>query len=415
MTSLAELPELVGFFSYSRKDDEHSEGSLSRLRARIYNELRLQLGRDFRLWQDTAAIPNGALWEDEIRRAIAESAFFIPIVTPSAIASEHCRFEFESFLKREAELGRTDLVFPILYIRVPALEDEAQWRKHDLLKIIGSRQYIDWQRFRFRDAGSPDVAEKVESFCKNIFEALHRSWLSPEERRAKSAAAEAERQAEKLRNAEREAQQSAEPERKRLDHVIPELTKTAEPAPKSVPGLNSDAANNGGATGAEGKDAVPFPIPAGTDQRVLIAPHGWKQELVTALMGIVVGAFAGLVAAVIVAALYQATGLALISRADREVQGVILFAPVLIVSIVVAARWRYNGFLGMPAWLAYALVGCVALLFASWCGFSYVELLMAQPVRSINTPGFFFGYAAAAIMLTSLLYFRLRSRAGKIG
>jgi len=38
-----------------------------RLRMRIHSELRLQLGRDFRLWQDTAAIPDGALWEDEIR------------------------------------------------------------------------------------------------------------------------------------------------------------------------------------------------------------------------------------------------------------------------------------------------------------------------------------------------------------
>src|SRR5271169_6196978 len=84
MSSLADLPELVGFFSYSRRDDEHSGGALSRLRARIYDELRLQIGRDVRLWQDTAAIPHGTLWEDELKRAIAESAFFIPIVTPSA-------------------------------------------------------------------------------------------------------------------------------------------------------------------------------------------------------------------------------------------------------------------------------------------------------------------------------------------
>ena len=87
MSTLAEIPELVGFFSYSRKDDEHSERSLSRLRARIYNELRMQLGREFRLWQDTAAISHGALWEEEINRAIAESVFFIPIITPSAIAT----------------------------------------------------------------------------------------------------------------------------------------------------------------------------------------------------------------------------------------------------------------------------------------------------------------------------------------
>ena len=45
MPSLADLPGLVGFFSYSREDDEGSGGRLSKLRERIQAELRLQLGR----------------------------------------------------------------------------------------------------------------------------------------------------------------------------------------------------------------------------------------------------------------------------------------------------------------------------------------------------------------------------------
>jgi TIR domain len=151
MSSLADLPELVGFFSYSRSDDKHAGGALSRLRARIYDELRLQLGRDVRLWQDTAAIPDGALWEDEIKRAIAESVFFIPIVTPSAVASGHCKFEFDSFLKREEALGRHNLVFPILYIRVPALESEDQRRQKGVLETIHARQYANWTKIRQYD------------------------------------------------------------------------------------------------------------------------------------------------------------------------------------------------------------------------------------------------------------------------
>jgi hypothetical protein len=181
MSSLLNLSELVGFFSYSRRDDEHSEGALSRLRARIYAELRLQLGREFRLWQDTAAIPDGALWEDEIKRAIDESAFFIPIVTPSAVASGHCRVEFESFLKREAALGRRNLIFPILYVRVPELEQAAQWRADPLLSIIGTRQYIDWHRFRHRSLAEPEIAERIERYCGQIVEALRQPWTSPQE------------------------------------------------------------------------------------------------------------------------------------------------------------------------------------------------------------------------------------------
>src|SRR6478736_2658308 len=124
MSSLADAPDLVGFFSYSREDDEDSGGKLSKLRERIQAELRGQLGRtkaDFRLWQDKTAIAHGKLWEDEIRSAIAESVFFIPIITPTAVRSRHCKFEFDSFLAREKELGRSDLIFPILYIPVSAL------------------------------------------------------------------------------------------------------------------------------------------------------------------------------------------------------------------------------------------------------------------------------------------------------
>ena len=179
MSSLAELPELVGFFSYSRQDDKYSQGALSGLRTLIQSDLRLQLGRDFRLWQDTAAISEGTLWEDEINRAIAESVFFIPIVTPSSVGSPHCKFEFESFLKREAALGRKDLIFPILYVTVDALETEAQWRQDDLLKIIGARQYLDWRMLRYYEYNLPEVRQKIGKFGQNIAKALHKRWVMP--------------------------------------------------------------------------------------------------------------------------------------------------------------------------------------------------------------------------------------------
>ena len=59
MASLADLPEIVGFFSYSREDDEAFEGTLSALRDAIQRELSAQLGRsktNFRLLQDQKAI-----------------------------------------------------------------------------------------------------------------------------------------------------------------------------------------------------------------------------------------------------------------------------------------------------------------------------------------------------------------------
>jgi hypothetical protein len=227
MSSLAELPDLKGFFSYSRRDDEHSQGSLSRLRAQIFNELRLQLGHDFKLFQDTVAIAEGTDWEDEINIAISNSVFFIPIVTPSSVASKHCRLEFQAFLDREEALGRKNLIFPLLYVRVPALEREELWRQDPLLGIIGRRQYFDWQRFRHRSFMEAEISEKIEQFCRNIVESLQQPWVSPADRRA-AEEAKAEQIAEQVRRdreekdrqqADAEARLKAEQQRRAVEEA----------------------------------------------------------------------------------------------------------------------------------------------------------------------------------------------------
>jgi hypothetical protein len=186
MSSLADLPELIGFFSYSREDDEAFEGTLSTLRDGIQRELSAQLGRSkttFRVWQDQQAIAPGQLWESEIKTAVGQAVFFIPIVTPRAINSHYCKLEFEAFLARERALGRTDLVFPLLYIGIPALENEAQWRKDPVLSIIGTRQYVDWRPLRHLDVRTTAVREAIKRFSDKIVEALLKPWVSPEERR----------------------------------------------------------------------------------------------------------------------------------------------------------------------------------------------------------------------------------------
>ena len=192
MSSLASLSEVIGFFSYSREDDEAFRGTLSALRDAIQRELGAQLGRskrNFRLWQDKEAIAPGKLWESEIKTAVEQSVFFIPIVTPRVVNSEYCQFEFKSFLARERGLGRTDLVFPILYISVPALEDELQWRNHPVLSAIAKRQYVDWRSMRHLDIQSTAVREAIERFCSKIVEALHQSRVSMDDRQRQDAKA----------------------------------------------------------------------------------------------------------------------------------------------------------------------------------------------------------------------------------
>jgi TIR domain len=180
--------------------------------------LRGQLGRaktTFRLWQDKEAIAPGTLWETEIKNAVAQSAFFIPIITPTVVKSSYCKFELETFLAREAALARNDLVFPILYIRVPALEDEARQKGDPVLSIIAERQYVDWREFRYRDINSPEIKEAIGRFCTTICDALSRPWLSPEERQQVEEAAARERVEQERGRAHAEAKRRAEEEERR--------------------------------------------------------------------------------------------------------------------------------------------------------------------------------------------------------
>jgi hypothetical protein len=208
----------IGFFSYSREDDEDSGNQLSEIRELIQREFRSQIGlpRDkVRLWQDREAIAYGKNWENEIRDAIERSVFFIPIVTPSAINSRNCKLEFEAFLQREAELERNDLVFPIYYIRVPALEREHVWRSDPVLKIIGVRQFDDWRSLRSLDVRSSEVRHRAQQFCSKIVEAL---WALEEDLQRKlilEARRKAEEEDRRLK-AEAHAKRKAAEEERRL-------------------------------------------------------------------------------------------------------------------------------------------------------------------------------------------------------
>ena len=175
------------------------------------------------------------MWETEIAKAIEESVFFIPIVTPRAVASPNCKFEFKSFLARERALGRNDLVFPILYIPVPALRDEVKWRNDRVLTIVAERQFVDWRSYRYVDVNSTAFGQEIGRFCEKIAETLHETWISPDKRRqledeARARAEDEARgreQAEAKKRAEEEERVRQEAEAKRQAEEKERLRKEA--------------------------------------------------------------------------------------------------------------------------------------------------------------------------------------------
>ena len=225
MSSLAKQfsDDLVGFFSYSREDDEGFDDALSNFRKAIQRDLSAQLGRkkeNFRIWQDRYAIPHGAPWRKEIADAIDQAVFFIPIVTPRAVESPFCAYEFETFLAREKQLGRGDLIFPILYIPVPELDD-GSWKEHPVLKIVKERQYLDWCDYRPRKLSDDEIQTKLIHFCRNIASAMRLPWQRPQQ---------------PLQQPHEEAREAAE------KAAQPQAPEPKAPEPKAPVVLVSDAA-----------------------------------------------------------------------------------------------------------------------------------------------------------------------------
>jgi TIR domain len=178
---LADVKPLRGFFSYSRQDDRLSDKALSTLREKISGELGMQLGGKVEVWQDTHDIRGGSRWKLEIRKGIASSVFFIPIVTPNSVNSENCKFELDAFLDQERALQRTDLIFPISYVDVPQLACQEIWENDDRLALIGERQYREFADLRFLPFNDGKVKKFIFEFSRTIVEALRKRVEPPDD------------------------------------------------------------------------------------------------------------------------------------------------------------------------------------------------------------------------------------------
>ena len=119
----------------------------------------------------------GAVWEQEINTAISRSSFMIPIVTPGFLQSEWCCKELLLFRELEKELGRSDLIFPILYITTDDIDPDRddQCFSPEVFRLLRSRQQIDLRDLRFGDVGDSDVSRRLGGLAKSIRAALGRS------------------------------------------------------------------------------------------------------------------------------------------------------------------------------------------------------------------------------------------------
>ena len=163
----------AAFFSYVIADDKY--GHLTQLRERLSDEVQMQTGAEFPIFQDRNDIEWGQNWQQRLEQAVQdEVTFLIPIITPSFFTRDWCRRELQLFVDREKDLGRNDLILPIYYIRCPLLEDEEGRCQDPLAQVIHERQRADWRHLRFEPFTSPQVGKTLETLALQISKALER-------------------------------------------------------------------------------------------------------------------------------------------------------------------------------------------------------------------------------------------------
>ncbi|MDP1860121.1 MAG: TIR domain-containing protein [Gemmatimonadaceae bacterium] len=141
------------FISYTHADNDASMNGIITLAQDIGREFRLLSGEQLDIRSDGEILSWGDTWRAELESAIAQAAFFIPFVTAGFFLSVECRREFELFLRVASDLGRPELVMPILWAPVRDLVEE---NPDPLVARVAKTQYEDWTRLRLVDRTSSD-------------------------------------------------------------------------------------------------------------------------------------------------------------------------------------------------------------------------------------------------------------------
>lgn len=143
----------------------------------IASEFEMQTGEAIELFLDKDELQWGDNWRNEIDNALASVAFFIPVLTPRYFLSVECRRELQFFDRKAIELGVRDLVLPLLYMDVPALQQSPP--TDEIIPLIRGFQWEDWRELRFADPTSESYRRGVARLTARLVAANHEAEVAP--------------------------------------------------------------------------------------------------------------------------------------------------------------------------------------------------------------------------------------------
>ena len=162
-----------GFWSYVHADDEAEGGRISHLARDVTNQYQMLTGETISLFLDKEVLEWGEDWQAKIDSNLASVAFFIPVLTPRYFMSPECRRELQFFARRATDLGIKELILPLYYVNVPAIEDKTT--ADDLIKLVCTFQWEDWRDLHFFDVTSEGYRRGVARLATRLVEANRRA------------------------------------------------------------------------------------------------------------------------------------------------------------------------------------------------------------------------------------------------
>lgn len=276
----ARLPP-IGFWSRARPDDDLWGGKLSKVRAALISEVQLQHGRDrVDLLPAEGGFAHGASWERGIFDSLANSSFFVPIITPNFIQSEWCCREVDLFLQRERQLSEDypglaghGLIFPIQLSDIAGVEAADP----DILAKLQERQWFDFRPLRrlgLEDARVRDALAELAADISNRLRLPVRRAVDKERWRDVSATETMSREwvEETLRSARKAEREAPRAHLERERSRTPEMAKAPARSSGRLGLLRTLARLFG--VGRVQSDVVPDAAPGtgGTVDFVVVAP-----------------------------------------------------------------------------------------------------------------------------------------------
>lgn len=158
--------DLLSFWSYVHADDEVDHGRVVQLGKDIVDNYQALTTESLELFLDRDDLHWGDEWRAKVDESLSNVAFFIPVITPRYFTRVECRRELKFFADRTRKLNIRALILPLLYIDVPALDEDDP--DDDLVALVKEIQYERWTDLRFAERSSEQYRRAVDKLAREL-------------------------------------------------------------------------------------------------------------------------------------------------------------------------------------------------------------------------------------------------------